>query len=352
MNGKRIVIFGAEGTLGRYVSEVALEYQRGYSSSGGGKVSVQLITRKEMNLSDEGLNENGIKDIISNTIIQGQRNYLINCIGVTRQQPISTTGSGSDRDMIFVNTVFPRVLAEVVARYKQQEVRDRSFGSTLSSVVCLHISTDCVFDGSTASRGSGYTETDKPTEKGLYGLTKALGEDPSLQIIRTSIIGESARNRELLLEWFKGMRGKSVIGYTNHMWNGITCLELARFIIGKVVALHVEWRGVKHLFSAVPVSKCELLKLINEVYELGVTITEGRTSRDINRVLSSISTHYQFPPILQQLRDLRIYSVVREKQLSVSRRLPTNNNLPQQQLVIEYRIIPGLQYEVEEVTEF
>ena len=92
---------------------------------------------------------------------------IINCIGTIKPR----VDSLGDLNAILVNSVFPRVLANVC--------------ETLG-VNMIHPTTDCVYTG---TKGS-YDETDKYDVNDVYGMSKALGEPNNCTVIRTSIIGE------------------------------------------------------------------------------------------------------------------------------------------------------------------
>jgi dTDP-4-dehydrorhamnose reductase len=120
----------------------------------------------------------------------------------------------------------------------------------------LHISTDCVFDG---SRGY-YLEGDPPSPADLYGRTKLAGEalDARSTVIRTSFIGphEDATG---LMEWVSSQpRGSSVDGYADHMWNGVTTTALGALVRSWVLGL-AHFEPLQHIYSWPPVSKSDLL---------------------------------------------------------------------------------------------
>jgi len=131
----------------------------------------------------------------------------------------------------------------------------------------IHIATDCVFSG----KDGNYSEASEHDAEDIYGITKSLGEDESMCIIRTSIIGEEIRNKNSLIEWVIKQKGKTIDGYENVFWNGVTCLQLAK-IIKQVIEQELLWEGIRHISSPDIVSKCQLCKYINDIYDLGITI--------------------------------------------------------------------------------
>ena len=120
-------------------------------------------------------------------------NVIINCVGVL------INGSNSNpSNAILLNALLPHKLVEF---------------SKIIGAKLIHISTDCVFDG---SKGS-YIETDIKTAQDIYGLSKSLGEinDSENLTLRTSIIGPELKNNgEGLFSWFINQKGE-VNGFAN-----------------------------------------------------------------------------------------------------------------------------------------
>jgi dTDP-4-dehydrorhamnose reductase len=125
----------------------------------------------------------------------------------------------------------------------------------------IHISTDCVFSG---DRGA-YREDDLTDGTSAYAITKALGEvqDEGHLTIRTSIIGPEIRQGGIgLMQWFMSSTGE-VGGYTRVFWNGVTTLELAKWVDHY---LDSPVSGLIHLAHPEPVSKHDLLVLFQQVW--------------------------------------------------------------------------------------
>jgi dTDP-4-dehydrorhamnose reductase len=179
---------------------------------------------------------------------------VINCIGIIKQRPEVE----NPRLSIAVNALFPHQLAELC----------RSAGACL-----IQISTDCVFSG----RKGGYTEDDIPDAEDLYGRTKYLGEvsGPRCLTLRTSIIGRELKSKLGLLEWFLGRRGGTATGYCRAIFSGLTAPALAD-VIGDVLERQPSLSGVWHV-SSEPISKYELLQLVNQAFGLGVRLAEDWT---------------------------------------------------------------------------
>lgn len=132
----------------------------------------------------------------------------------------------------------------------------------------VHVSTDCVFSG----RRGGYAESDVPDAEDLYGRTKLLGEvcGEGALTVRTSIIGRELAGAHGLVEWFLGRRGQTVRGFRRAIYTGLTTLELARLLVD-LVQRRPELSGLWQV-SSDPISKYDLLHLVNDAYGLGTRI--------------------------------------------------------------------------------
>lgn len=187
--------------------------------------------------------------------------HVINCVGIIPQARVN------DRALTFnVNGRFPWLL------------RDRcvAIGARL-----IHTSTDCVFDG----RTGGYVEDAVPNSTDDYGLSKAVGEPTGCTVIRTSIVGVDPVDPRSLIGWSIANRDRTVDGYLDHVWNGITATEYAR----ACALLVTGWRwepGTYHLHSTT-LTKYDLLCKVNAAFGLGQTIVPRETGQSVNRTVSS-----------------------------------------------------------------
>lgn len=132
----------------------------------------------------------------------------------------------------------------------------------------IHISTDCVFSG----KAGRYTEQSISDATDLYGRTKYLGEvrEHGALTVRTSIIGREIETNRGLIEWFLAQRGGRCRGFSRAIFSGLTTHALAD-LLADVIVGHPTLHGLYQV-SSDPISKYELLRLVNEVYRLGVTI--------------------------------------------------------------------------------
>lgn len=154
-----------------------------------------------------------------------------------------------------------------------------------------------------------YWEFDNKNATDIYGLSKALGEPRNCTCIRTSIIGENRNSSADLLEWVRSNAGGIINGWINHYWNGITCLQFAE-ICEKIIQDNLFWHGTRHVHSPKAVSKYELAHMINEIYELGITINPIAAPVECNRVLSSCSKPmFIIPSIREQIEKQKAFII-------------------------------------------
>ncbi|WP_308464580.1 dTDP-4-dehydrorhamnose reductase family protein [Fictibacillus barbaricus] len=208
-------------------------------------------------------------------------NLVINCIGL-----LNEFAAINQRDAILVNSLLPHELA------KQLNV----YGGKL-----IHISTDCVFSG----HEGNYNEESIPDGLTMYAKTKQLGEiktSPHLTI-RTSIIGPELKNGIGLYHWFIHQRG-IIKGFTHVKWNGVTTLELAKFID---YTIDNPITGLYHLTAPETLSKYELLNLIKNIFQKDDVDIIPHTEPRLDRTLfnSRLDSKYQVSPYEKQLQELK-----------------------------------------------
>lgn len=215
--------------------------------------------------------------------------YIVNCAGIIKPR----LEWYEVEDVFKINSLFPVRLAQFARRIGMK---------TEKWVDVFHISTDCVFTG----KKGNYEDDDIPDSTDLYGMSKSLGEcaDANSMVIRTSIIGEEINNQYSLLEWAKANAGKEVSGWTDHMWSGVTTLQLAKFIETNIEDSSCD-EGIWHYASS-PVNKWELLHFINDVYKLNLKIKKVSSGVPCDRTLiSSGEDDFRAPVILAQLYELQ-----------------------------------------------
>lgn len=174
---------------------------------------------------------------------------VINAVGIIKQLKESEDALPS----LEINALLPHRLA----------LACRACGARF-----IHISTDCVFSG----KAGRYTEQSISDATDLYGRTKYLGEvhGQGALTLRTSIIGREIETRLGLIEWFLAQKGGRCRGFSRAIFSGLTTLALAD-LLADIIVDHPRLHGLYHV-SSDPISKYDLLHLVNEVYQLGVII--------------------------------------------------------------------------------
>lgn len=203
--------------------------------------------------------------------------YIINCIGITR---VINNSIEDLKLQYYINAVFPTIL--------QEYYFDKS-------VNIIHMSTDGVFAGDNGP----YYENHPCDASDIYSTSKILGEVRASNVlnIRCSIIGIEKKNNHSLLNWFLSKEdGETVEGYTNHIWNGVTTLQLSYFIydiLSKNAFNTIRFSTyVLHYSPNLPLSKYELLNLINRIFKRRITVIPSKSSIDIDRTLNSHFCHF------------------------------------------------------------
>jgi dTDP-4-dehydrorhamnose reductase len=248
-----IIILGAQGMLGSYLTA--------YLQKAWPCFKVHPITRDrfEVPKSIEGVkefaNQFGLRIPFEDKV------WVLNAVGITDQI------SGED------NSEFYRVNGEY-SHWWNEVCEAKKW-------IYVYFSTDCVFSGQVSNPP---TEQVDPDAVDTYGKSKIAGECG--MVIRASIIGEDARHYRGFIEFAKRNHHQTVTGYTNHLWNGITCLTMAEYI-AHTIFWNQEWVGIKHLVPGYEVSKYEMLKMVNEVWELNLNIMPQEAPIAKNMILAS-----------------------------------------------------------------
>lgn len=263
----KIFVLGPNGMLGKYVSKYLTQVYDVVNVSrkdiDAAKVSQESLTAKLLHL--------GVK----------KGDVIINCMGTIKPR-VDELG---DLNSILVNSAFPRILANAA----------EFFGANL-----IHPTTDCIYSGSEGN----YTEENKCDVNDVYGMSKAIGEPSNCTVIRTSIIGEEVGQARSLVEWVKSNANKEVFGFTNHYWNGMTCLEFAK-VCHEIISTDTFWKGTKHIYSNI-LNKKELVETISNVYDLNIKVNPKETPVKVDRTLSTIGVGvFSLPTLETQITEMK-----------------------------------------------
>lgn len=283
----RVLVLGAGGMLGNAVVRVMDEKQdfeiHGTVRSGSvrgmfsEKIAKRLIAGCDV----------GDHDALVKAFAHVRPDVVINCIGLVKQ----VADAEDPLQAIRINSLLPHQLAGMCS---------------LVGARLVHISTDCVFSG---ERG-GYSENDLSDAKDLYGKSKFLGEVnyPHAITLRTSIIGHELQSAHGLIEWFLSQQDQCK-GFTRAIFSGLPTVVLAQ-IIRDVVIPRPELYGVYHVASE-SISKCELLKLVAEIYGKSIEILPDdhfAIDRSLNAERFRLATGYVAPPWPDLVKLMNLYN--------------------------------------------
>lgn len=273
----KVAIFGSNGMAGHIITKY-LKKQH---------IDVVTIAKDNSDLICDIENLTNINYTVSQL---NDCDFIINCIGLLVKNSIE-----NPERAIWINGWFPHYLE---SKFKDTKTR------------IIHLSTDCVFDG---SRG-WYIEEDDHTEKNMYGRSKSIGEIKNDKDItfRMSIIGTEIKEYGTgLLNWIVTSKNDELSGWKNAWWNGITTLQLAKCIFQYIDNPKIS--GVYHLVNNnLSINKYELLCQINEVFELRKKIIDGNGPKSVNKILIDTRREFNFKipnNYKTQLEEMREFSI-------------------------------------------
>jgi dTDP-4-dehydrorhamnose reductase len=244
----RLLVLGGNGMLGHKVAQTAVAHL--------GADAVYATVRVQqpglaalIGITPDQLLYADVTAGLDSLLDQVRPGVIVNCTGVLP----TASGMVDPANAIAVNALAPHRMA---ASAQTRGMR------------LIHVSTDAVFSG---TRGH-YTEDDAPDATDLYGRSKALGEvaDQGQLSIRTSLVGRQLRGSRGLLEWFLSQRGQSVQGYRKTRFSGLSTPALSRIIV-ELITNHPALSGRLHV-GGDAISKYDLLHLMNETFNAGITI--------------------------------------------------------------------------------
>ena len=244
----RILIFGSTGMLGhtliRYLMNQNLVDVEFTVRNNSKQELCKKVFKKEAKYYVDAENPHSALKAIKDF----HPDYCINCLGLIKQKKESRNYVKA----IQINSLIPHLLSDYCMENDSQ---------------LIHISTDCVFSG----KKGNYLDSDSPDPQDLYGRSKLLGEvsNKNALTIRTSIIGPEINSANGLFEWFKSSE-KSIYGYKEAFFSGLPTIELSKIIFQFLIKRKIK-NDIYNL-SSNPISKFDLLNLINEVYDFNKDI--------------------------------------------------------------------------------
>jgi len=285
VNKKKILVLGYSGMLGHMVKSYMEKYT---------KYEVIRMNRKDFDARDS------LKAF--RTILFEDPDIIINCIGILNND--NDIQKYSD-----VNIIFPKLLANWCKE---------------NCGKLIHISTNCVFKNI-----GPHNETEQPNAIDLYGMSKAFGEidDDHNLTIRTSIIGPELKQNGIGL-MHKFINDENFIyGYEDIFWNGVTTLELSKFIVRCIEhektglinyytkpKQKTDYPKIVKIFSDIYYSKFDLLNIINKEFNLNRHLCKIKG----NNVHQSLLTgpNYTTKSYEEQIKELKTFMEINKNENS------------------------------------
>ena len=273
----KVLVIGSNGMAGHVITKYLR--QQGHTVSTVAKTDASYSVDIENNLEVQSL-----------TRILYNFDYVINCIGLLVKDSIARPDRAA-----YINGWFPHYI-----EYLLKNTRTK----------LIHLSTDCVFDG---SKGN-YKEDAIHTEMNVYGKSKSMGEVNNDKDVtfRMSIIGTEIKEGGTgILNWFLLNNDAELPGWENAWWNGITTLQLAKCINQYINSPTIS--GVYHLVNNNnKINKYDLLCKINEIFKLEKLILKTVGPKPVNKILIDTRNLISFniPDYDIQLKELRDFADV------------------------------------------
>jgi dTDP-4-dehydrorhamnose reductase len=272
---KKILVIGSSGMMGHILVDFLSKKKSNFEV---------FNLAKNLKINDDTI----ICDILDINLLERLINNILPDIIINTAGILVKDSKSNPLTAILVNACFPHNLLKIADKINSK---------------IIHMSTDCVFDGSIGL----YNEDSAKTPTDIYGKTKDLGEilGKNHLTIRTSIIGpELKQNGTGLFLWLLKNRDQEIDGYTKSIWSGLTTLELSKAIL---YCIEADLKGLIHIASD-PISKYNLIDIINNEFKLNIEINkvEGLVS-DKSLVTVRNDFLYKVKPHQEMVNDLKTY---------------------------------------------
>lgn len=276
----KVLVLGASGLIGNGIKRV-LEKKTSYEVIG--TYCKNKLFENKLNYYNFDLLKND--DIYEFIKLQSPQ-VIINTLGITKHLSVNFTND----DHFKVNTIFPEKILKLSSKIKS---------------ILIHISTDCVFDGTQGN----YYETSKPDAEDIYGISKAKSEVISEDciVLRTSTVGREINTSYGLLEWFL-KQDKICKGFKNAYFSGITNIELGKIILEYILPE----RNIKGMFNigSNKINKYDILKKFSKYYDKNINIIEDydfKIDRSLNNSKFNNLFSYENESWENMLKDIENY---------------------------------------------
>ncbi len=255
----KFLVLGASGMAGHTISIYLRE--QGYN--------VTTYTRTAFAYGNNITGDITDLNFLRSLLQDHQYDIVINCIGM-----LNKACEANPEKSIFLNSYLPHAIVSLLENRQTK---------------LIHMSTDCVFSGENAP----YYENSVQDGTTFYDRTKGLGEIDHTKHLtfRNSIIGPDLKMDGIgLFNWFMHQKGP-IYGYTGAIWTWVTTLTLAKAM---EQAAQEEITGLYHLVNTSPISKYDLLQLLNKHFmDHTIKITPDQLI-DVNKTLINTRNDFSF----------------------------------------------------------
>lgn len=254
----KVLILGADGMIGHKMAQSFSKYDFYlYLNSRSHSDYIQNCFPKSIVYNFDFLDQK-----IENLIEVCSPDYIINAAGITIRR-----GASDNKETNFINSQLPKKIDLWCKKNKKKQIL---------------FSTDCVFSG---DKGN-YDDFDTPDTKDNYGKSKGKGEINSQNTltIRSSMIGREIYNKTELLEWVISNKNKTIRGFDNALYSGVTALWMSNILI-KIIKKYPNLHGIYNV-SSPSISKFDLITKINQHFKLNINIVKD-SSYSSNKSLNS-----------------------------------------------------------------
>ncbi|MBI2627905.1 MAG: SDR family oxidoreductase [Candidatus Niyogibacteria bacterium] len=240
---KRILITGANGMLGREITDI-------FSKNKKYNVFGIIRSRKPKNpkvcfIIADLRDIKSLKKIVSSV----KPNIIIHSAAIVNLDLCEQ--NKREADLLHIKAT------EILASYKENKTK------------FVYISTDSVFNGKTGA----YKESDRPDPLNYYAQSKLMGEKTAMAInknslvIRTNIYGFHVPPGNSLVEWAleNFTSKKSINGFTDVFFNPVYTRQLAKII--KYILEKNDIKGILNIGSEESMNKYEFLKSLASRFE-------------------------------------------------------------------------------------
>jgi len=184
---------------------------------------------------------------------------IINCVAL-----LNENSEEEKLNMLYSNSIIPFQLNKICKE---------------KNIYFIHFSTDAVFKSS-----NEYNKIDDCySPESFYGMSKAISENikNNSLVLRICPIGYDKFKNKSLFNYIYANKENKINGYKKCYFNGLTTLEISKKVINIIENNYIY--GIYHLTGS-KISKCELLTIINDIFDLKKEINEV-DSPEISRLL-------------------------------------------------------------------